>query len=126
MDKKSSKNQESNDLKGFQDYIDDLASKPSGQKLGNLSKKAEGQFEHYTFLINDGNRLKKIKQLYGEKINFSANFDQGIKIIQLQKEEIEDLKNKIFDKMNSSNSGYLKSVSEIYDSFFSSTEHEID
>lgn len=122
MDKKRLiKNLEAEDLKGFEEFIEgqpgDTNFLPRG--VGGSSKKNEAGFEHFTFLTNDANRLAKLNEVLGERLPFSSKFEQGHKLIQEQKDEIELLRRKMFDLMDKHDSGYRKSLAEILDSYFS-------
>ena len=117
MDKKRP-NRDSDDLKGFEEFIE---GQPSGSFLpkgvgGN--KKNESGFEHFTFLTNDSQRLTKLNNLLNEKLPFSARFDQGDKLVKEQREELESTKKKLFEICEQKDSPYQKSMAEIFDSFF--------
>lgn len=125
MDKKRLiKSLEPDDLKGFEEFIEgqpqDTNFLPRG--VGGGSKKSETSFEHFTFLTNDSIRLTKVKQLLSEKLPFSAKFDQSDKLINEQKEELEMIRQKLFEVCDSKDSAYRKSLQEIFDPFFSPTE----
>lgn len=125
MDKKKlGKNLDSDDIKGFEEFIEGQTAEthflPRG--VGGSAKKNETGFEHFTFLTNDSIRLTKLKSLLTEKLPFSGKFDQSEKLIRDQKNEIESLKNKIFELSNRPDSKYHKSLREIFDSFFGPTE----
>lgn len=120
MDKKRLiKNLETEDLKGFEEFIEGQPSEstflPKG--VGGAPKKETG-FEHFTFLTNDSERLTKLKYLLTEKLPFTARFDQSAKLIQEQKEELDLLKQKLFDVGDKVGSPYRRSLKEIFDSFF--------
>lgn len=122
MDKKRLINSmEPEDLKGLEEFIEgrptDSTFLPRG--ISGSFKKNEAGFEHFTFLKNDAERLAKLSSLLGQKLSFSAKFDQGAKLIQDQKAEVNLLQGKMFQLMDSADSGYRKSLGEILDSFFS-------
>ena len=118
--KKPTRNAESDDLKGFEEFIDGQSSDsnflPRGV-TGNSTKKETG-FEHFTFLMNDSARLSKLKSLLTEKLSFVSRFDQSSKLIQEQNEELELMRQKIFEINDQPGSAYRKSLKEIFDSFF--------
>lgn len=121
MDKKRLiKPVESDDIKGFEEFIDGQSADgnflPRG--VGGSTKKDQAGFEHFTFLTTDADRLMKLKNLLTEKLPFSATFNQSDKLIQDQKNEINLLKTKLFEVLDTTNSPYRKSVEEIFDSFF--------
>lgn len=120
MDKKNPlKGQDTENLKGFEEFIEGQQSESSFLPRGvGGSKKNETGFEHFTFLTNDSERLTKLKSLLTEKLPFSTKFDQSEKLIKDQKSEIELLKTKIFALSNQPDSKYHTSLKEIFDSFF--------
>lgn len=115
MDKK--KNLPGEDIKGFEEFIDGQSSDDHFLPRGNAAKKDVG-FEHFTFLTNDSERLTKIKDLLMDKIPFATKFNQSQKLINEQKAEIKLLQKNIFGICNRNNSGYRRSMGEIFDSFF--------
>jgi hypothetical protein len=126
MDKKKlPKNRESETLQGFEEFIEGQSTEahflPRG--VGGGSKKNDSGFEHLTFLSNDSRRLSKIKNLLGQRLPFSSRFEQGPKLINDQKVELSLLKKKIFEISDKDNSGYRKSLSEIFDSYFGPTKN---
>lgn len=108
------------DLKGFEEFIQDGPQEtnflPRG--VGGSNKKNEVGFEHFTFLSNDAERLAKLKELLGEKLPFAGKFDQSAKLIKDQKEELEKLKLKLFLILDKPGSSYRKSLAEVFDAFF--------
>ena len=105
------------DLKGFEDFIDNQSSDDNFIPRANTSKK-DVNFEHFTFIANDSNRLTKVKDLLADKIPFATKFEQGQKLINEQNAEIKLLRKNIFGICNRPNSGYRQSMGEIFDSFF--------
>lgn len=121
MDKKKLiKNLEEDDIKGFEEFIEgqpaDSSFLPRG--VGGSNKKNDAGFEHFTFLTNDSDRLMKLKLLLSEKLPFSSKFDQSIKLIKDQKDEIIVLRKKLFEALDKEGSPYRKSLSEIFNSYF--------
>jgi hypothetical protein len=121
MDKKRLiKSSDSEDLKGFEEFIEgqsgDSSFLPKG--VGGGSKKNEAGFEHFTFLTNDSDRLLKLTNLLNQKLPFSAKFDQSAKLIKEQKDEIELLKKRLLEICEEKDSPYKKSLREVFNSFF--------
>jgi hypothetical protein len=121
MDKKKpTKTHETDDIKGFEEFIEgqhnDARFLPKG--VGHSTKKNESGFEHFTFLTNDAERLSRLKILLGEKLPFSARFDQADKLIKEQKEELKVIKEKIFEISDRPDSPYRKTLREIFDSYY--------
>jgi hypothetical protein len=114
MDKK--KNQDIEDLKGFEEFINEHSEE------GSFLPKTPGKevsFEHFTFLTNDADRLVKIKNLLMEKLPFTVKYDQGQRLIDGQKKEIEIAKKQLHEIFKQKGSPFLRSLSEIFDTFFS-------
>jgi hypothetical protein len=108
-------------LRGFEDLIQETSSpkdKIQGKGIVSNNKNNDTNFENYTFLMNDSERIHKLNDLFKEKLPFQSRFDQSDKIIEKQKNDIHELKEKIFSISDKSNSPYRKSLSEIFDSFF--------
>jgi hypothetical protein len=121
MDKKRLlKSSDSEDLKGFEEFIEGQSSDASflPKGVGGGSKKNEAGFEHFTFLTNDSDRLMKLTNLLNQKLPFSAKFDQSAKLIKEQKDEIELLKKRLLEVCEEKDSPYKKSLREIFNSFF--------
>lgn len=121
MDKKKLlKNKDSEDLRGFEEFLEGQPSDsnflPRG--VGGSNKKNEANFEHFTFLSNDSVRLSKLKDLLGKKLPFSSKFEQGQKLLETQKLDLEVMRNKLFDILETPDSPLKKSMTEIFDSFF--------
>jgi hypothetical protein len=121
MDKKKFlKTADSEDLKGFEEFIESQPGDgnflPRG--VGGGAKKNESGFEHFTFLANDAERLTNLKDILGNRLPFSAKFDQAPKLIKDQRDEIEILKKKIFELTDREDSPLRKSLSEIFNGFF--------
>ena len=121
MDKKKLlKNNDPEDLKGFEEFIEGQPSDGSflPKGVGGGAKKNEAGFEHFTFLTNDSDRLQKMADLLNAKLPFSAKFDQSAKLINEQKNEIELLKKRLLEVCEEKDSPYKKSLREIFNSFF--------
>lgn len=104
------------DLRGFEDFIENIPSEQKSQPNG--IKKNENGFEHFTFLSNDGARLEKLKVLLNEKLPFSSKFDQSKKLITDQIEEISILKERLYSSYDREGSPYRKSISDMFNSYF--------
>lgn len=121
MDKKRLiKSLESEDVKGFEEFIEGYPNEslflPKG--VGGGSRKNESRLEHFTFLTNDAERLIRMKKMLSEKLPFSAKFDQSHKLIRDQRNEIEVLKQRLFDICDKDGSGHRKTIDEIFDGYF--------
>lgn len=120
MDKKKFRSKDVEDLRGFEEFLEgqpeDSNFLPRG--VGGSNKKNEANFEHFTFLTNDSNRLSKVKNLLGKKLPFTAKFEQGQKLLENQKIDLEVMRNKLHDIFDTPNSTLRKSMSEIFDSYF--------
>lgn len=123
MDKKKNKPFLPEDLKGFEEFIEDQQSDkpflPRG--IGGGTKK-DFSFEHFTFLTNDGERLKNLKLLLSAKIPFSRKYEQGKKLIEEEMDEIKQLREQLFQIQDEPESRYRKSLKEIFQFYFGSTK----
>ncbi len=119
MDKKQFiKSTSPEDIKGFEDFIEGA---PDGEFLNaNFASKNKKKLPHeyLTFIQNDGNRLDKINTLINKKIFVIKKYEQGPILIKQQLEEISNLRTKIFQKSIVNQSGFRKSLTEIFDSYF--------
>lgn len=112
------------DLKGFEEFIESQPGETSflPRPSAIVGNKKETSFEHFTFLTTDAERLLRIRNLAREKLPFSAKYEQGKTLIQLQSEEIVLLKKKLFQICDNPGSPYMKSIEETFDSFFNPSE----
>lgn len=119
MDKKKLKGQPPEDLRGFEEFIEEhQLDKPFLPRGVGGSTKKEFSFEHFTFLTNDGERLHNLKLLLSSKIPFSRRYEQGKKIIDEQKEEIRLMRDQLFEIQDAKDSRYRKSLRDIFQSYF--------
>jgi hypothetical protein len=107
------------DLKGFEEFMEDKLEDASTQR----TIKNDSGFESYNFLEKDSRRLAKIKDLMSQKIPFLNQHDQSEKLINEQKMEIEIIKNHLKDIFKHPQSGFRKSLREVFDSFFGPTKN---
>ncbi|MGE3611616.1 MAG: hypothetical protein AB7I27_18650 [Bacteriovoracaceae bacterium] len=103
------------DIRGFEEFLEDYGDDIT---LINKNNKKDPSFENFTFLTDDSNRLTKIKLLLGSKLPFSAKHGQGEYLIREANRENEFLRKKLLEICDNPGSGYRKSLSEIFDSFF--------
>lgn len=121
MDKKKFKSLPPGDLKGFEEFIEDHQSdKPFLPRNVGGGMKKEVSFEHFTFLTNDGERLKNLKLLLSSKIPFSRKYEQGKKLIEEEMDEIRLYREKLFSIQDRPESPYRKAMKEVFQSYFGS------
>jgi hypothetical protein len=124
MDKKKFKPFPTEDIKGFEEFIEDQQSDkpflPRG--IGGGTKK-DFSYEHFTFLTNDGERLTNLKLLLSSKIPFSRKYEQGKKLIEEELEEVKNVREQLFSIQDRPESPYRKSMREIFQSYFGSTKN---
>ncbi len=121
MDKKKTKTPPPEDLRGFEEFIEEhQIDKPFLPRGVGGGTKKEVSFEHFTFLTNDGERLQNLKQLLSSKIPFSRRYEQGKKIIDEQKEEIRHIRDQLFEIADTKDSRFRKSMRDIFQSYFGS------
>ncbi len=105
------------DLKGFEEFIEAESDKSFlGKPTGG--QKRENNFENFNLLANDAERLTKVKNLLSQKLPFATTYSQGKQIMRAQREEIQDLKRRIFVLSDKPRSPYRKSLSLIFDTYF--------
>lgn len=124
MDKKKLKGLPPEDIKGFEEFIEDQQSdKPFLPRGVGGGIKKEVSFEHFTFLTNDGERLSNLKLLLSSKIPFSRKFEQGKKLIEEEMDEITQLREELFNIQDKEDSPYRKTMREIFQSYFGSAKN---
>ncbi len=113
--KKTSRVQNTDDLKGFEEFIEHNSDEP-GVGIDKSSKNVGG--ENFTFLINDSMRLKKIAELVADKVPILKKHNQGPKINQHQRNLNSQFKNELFKLLTQDKSPLHKSLTHMWDSFF--------
>ncbi len=103
----------SDDLKGFEEFIQHVEDGPEKEKN---PKNLGG--ENLTFVLNDNLRLKKVSLLMAKKLPVSASHDQGPKIIEHQRNLNTQYKNELFKILSQKDSPLHKSIHEIWSKFF--------
>lgn len=103
------------EIKGFEEFAKDLEMNFKDSSKKNIK---ETSFEALTFLKDDETRLGKVKNLLVHKIPFAMKYDQFNTIVKLQQDELNQIKNEIFQFSEDENSGFKKSLSEIFDQYF--------
>ncbi len=117
--KKIIRNSPPEDIKGFEEFIEGENREQTFLPRPPVSgTKKEVSFEHFTFLMNDSQRLARIKNLFSSKLPFAAKFEQAHKLLDDQNTEIRALKAKIFTIAEATESPYRKSLGELFDGFF--------
>ncbi len=118
MDKKKLLNpRNSDDLKGFEDFIDGVTENSTQEKN---PKSAGG--EALSFILNDNERLKKLSQLVSDQLPLARNHSQGERIIEHQRNLNRQLKHQLFAMLNPPDSTLQKSLTEVWDRFFNSPQ----
>ena len=108
-------------MKGFEEFMEGEADKSfMGRQNGGTKK--DTNFEHFTFLTSDAERLARIKNLLTEKMPFAHRYEQGKQLLKDQKTEVNELRTKIFSLSNKPESPYRKSMGEIFDSYFKQSD----
>lgn len=116
MDKKKlPRNGAQDDLKGFEDFLDQVEETRGTVETGPV-KNVGG--ENYTFLENDHVRLKKIARLVADKLPVMREHSQGEKLIEHQRKRNNQLKAELFRQLGAPGSTLEKSMAGIFNSFF--------
>jgi hypothetical protein len=104
------------DLKGFEEFIESEPDKSfMGKPQGGPKKDS---VEHMTFLTNDANRLNKARELLADKIPFATQFEQGKQLLKDQKQEMDELRKRIFALSDEKGSPLRRNLAEIFNSFY--------
>ena len=111
MDKK--KKPESDDLKGFEDFIHQLDDAPADKGQRNSAG------ESLTFLQNDNERLRKVATLMSETLPVAHRHTQAEKILQQQRHHSAVLKHELFNWFDPAQSTLQRTLSDLWDGFFS-------
>ncbi len=118
MDKKKLLNpKNTDDLKGFEEFIDGVSDGPAQDKNPRI---VGG--EALSFILNDNIRLKKISQLVSDQLPLAKDHSQGERIIEHQRNLNRQLKNQLHAILNAPDSTLQKSLSSIWDNFFNSAQ----
>ncbi len=114
MDKKKLiRSQSSDDLKGFEEFLDHVDNDNSVDKV---NKNVGG--ESLTFLYHDNTRLKKVAALVAQKLPVARHHEQGPKIIEQQRHVNAQLKNDLFRILDKKSSPLHKTLAGLWDGFF--------
>lgn len=118
MDSKRQGKSFPDDLKGFEEFVE---GQPKGAFLPRSAggNKKETNFENFTLIITDADRLGKLKTMLNEKLPFAAKFEQGQGLLKEQREEIQDLQKLIFEISNVKGSAYRRTLEDTFNSYFS-------
>jgi hypothetical protein len=110
------------DLRGFEEFVESQSSEFFQAKPQAVAgNKKDTSFENFTFLTTDSSRLMKMKLLFNEKLPFMTEFEQGSVLLAEQRDEVKNTRHKIFVISDQQDSAYRRSLSEVFDSFFSQT-----
>lgn len=117
MDKKRPGKPDSEDLKGFEEFVE---GEPKGSFLPRpvAGNKKDTSFENFTFITTDTERLVRLKRLLNEKLPFAAKFEQGSGLLKEQREEIQLLQKKLFEVSDQNGSAYRRSIKDVFNSYF--------
>ena len=114
MDKKKAmRGQVTDDLKGFEEFLDHVDHDNSVDKV---NKNIGG--ESLTFLHHDNNRLKKVASLVAQKLPVARHHEQGPKIIEQQRHVNAQLKNDLFRLLDKRASPLQRTLADLWDGFF--------
>lgn len=112
-DHKKSMTKVPEDLKGFEDIIDDF-SENDPSNTGSRPAAVESM----TFLQNDTNRLKKINNLMSKKVPFLKQYPQSMELVRKQKKVNEELYDKVAGLLTQPASTLNLSLAEIFNHYF--------
>lgn len=111
------------DLEGFEevmDLIDGVPRKKKSKKngAGGNNKRLRDNFEVLNLLESEEDRLKKLGNLFYEKINNLRNFSQTDRLIEEQTRNRQIIHEKILESMREVNSNYQINIENFFDKNF--------
>lgn len=109
-----------NDISGFEELLEDyIITESSKSKSKDLSEiKNFDSFELERFLEIENERLKNIESFFTKKIPNRINFSQTEKLLKIQEKRIEEVKDKLEQKIDHADSIFMKNLSRIFDHNF--------
>jgi hypothetical protein len=113
------------DLKGFEELLTttDNATTPPINKQNEKNQKTTG-LELLTFLEEESNRLEVLNNFFSYKIDQNAR--QSDKLLEHQIENNIKLKKEIIPRLLNENSGFMKSLEEVFNTHFKNIDNELD
>ena|SRR3989344_3803127 len=114
MVKKKIKNPQ--DLKGFEDFIEYLYG--STELSIGTTRKAEDNFELYTFLEQNNARLENLSELLSSKLEMVKSHPQDSQILVKQESHNRELKDKILSHLLKESSIFEKHLFAIFNNYF--------
>jgi hypothetical protein len=113
VDKKKAGRNLTDDLKGFEDFLEHV---DSDNAVDKVNKNIGG--ESLTFLQHDNVRLKKVASLVAARLPVTRDHDQGPVIIEQQRQQNNRLRNELFRMLDKPASPLQKSLRDLWDGFF--------
>jgi hypothetical protein len=107
----------SDDLKGFEELIQP----PNQQRPGEITPGKNAGGEHFTFLLQDGDRLQSIVALVSDKVPMLRKFSQGEKLLESQTRTNARLRAELFAALDAEGAPLQRSMAEVFDGFFGKT-----
>jgi len=115
-----SKNQQK-DMKGFEEIMDLIIDDNEKLEVENQRRnadKANDSYQLYNFLEDESNRLEKLSQFFGTKINNFKDFNQTDFINQKQTEQKKRIKNDLANLQSNKNSPLNMHLGRLFNSLF--------
>ena len=102
----------------FEDYIENESQKDAERKKKDLIKDLDN-YELQRFLELENERLTKLENFLTKKIPIKVNFSQEEKLLQIQTEKKEKLKDELILEMMVFDSAFMRNLSLIFNAHFS-------
>jgi hypothetical protein len=109
-------------LKGFEDAFEDYVESEEYKELERKERKETKigeQYELQHFLEQENARLSCLEVFLTKKVSLRTNFSQTEKLLQLQMERKNLLKEKLSDEFKKFDSALQKNLAQIFNSHFS-------
>lgn len=109
-------------LKGFEDVFEDYVKSDEYKEIEKRERetsRAHEQFELQHFLEVENDRLSSLEIFLSKKVPLKLNFAQTDKLIDVQKERKEFLKNKLVNDVVRLDSQLQKNLASLFNAHFS-------
>ena len=108
-------------LKGFEDVFEDYVISEDYKELERINReksKAGEQYELQYFLEQENARLTAIEVFLTKKISIRTNFSQTEKLLKIQNDRKNLLKEKLLTEVKILNSTFQKNIAQFFNSHF--------
>jgi hypothetical protein len=109
-----------NDLSGFEELLEDFVSTENSKQLKREISESKNfdNFELERYLEIENERLSNLESFFTKKIPNKLNFSQSEKLSKIQTKRIEEIKEKINQKIDNFDSTLNRNLSKLFDHIF--------